>query len=209
MNHHIFISSITELQKDFKRQFLRICQYHQISSEKTYYASEHIICMLEYIKFFYQKEQMDDRTSKKALVFEMVDAYSGFRLPTIPMAHMFQHSPIEHLFYISLCSTMPQHIWNLSYIMPQKTVCNNKYHIDFALCDRKTGKVQIGIECDGFHIHYNTPKKVENNNMRDREIKRLEGFDIWHYSGSEIYHSSLALAQEFWKYVAITFYPDL
>mgnify|MGYP002286961849 CR=1 FL=1 len=85
---------------------------------------------------------------------------------------------IEHLFYISLCTTMPQHIWNLSYIMPQKTVCNNKYHIDFALCDRKTGKVQIGIECDGFHIHYNTPKKVENNNMRDREIKRLEGFDI-------------------------------
>mgnify|MGYP000358577346 CR=1 FL=1 len=138
MNHHIFISSITELQKDFKRQFLRICQYHQISSEKTYYASEHIICMLEYIKFFYQKEQMDDRTSKKALIFEMVDAYSDFRLPTIPMAHMFQHSPIEHLFYISLCSTMPQHIWNLSYIMPQKTVCNNKYHIDFALCDRKT-----------------------------------------------------------------------
>ncbi len=44
--------------------------------------------------------------------------------------------------------------------------------------------------------------------MRDREIKRLEGFDIWHYSGSEIYHSSLALAKEFWKYVAITFYPD-
>ena len=208
MNHHIFISSITELQKDFKRQFLRICQYLQISSEKTYYASEHIICMLEYIKFFYQKEQMADRTSKKALVFEMVDAYSGFRLPTIPMAYMFQHSPIEHLFYISLCSTMPQHIWNLSYIMPQKTVCNNKYYIDFALCDRKTGKVQIGIECDGFHIHYNTPQKVENNNMRDREIKRLEGFDIWHYSGSEIYHSSLALAKEFWKYVAITFYPD-
>lgn len=63
--------------------------------------------MLEYIKFFYQKEQMDDRTSKKALVFEMVNAYSGFRLPTIPMAHMFEHSPIEHLFYISLCSTMP------------------------------------------------------------------------------------------------------
>lgn len=92
--------------------------------------------------------------------------------------------------------------------MPQKTVCNNKYYIDFALCDRKTGKVQIGIECDGFHIHYNTPQKVENNNMRDREIKRLEGFDIWHYSGSEIYHSSLALAKEFWKYVAITFYPD-
>ena len=94
MNHHIFISSITELQKDFKRQFLRICQYHQISSEKTYYASEHIICMLEYIKFFYQKEQIDDRTSKKALVFEMVDAYSSLRLPTIPMACMFQHSPI-------------------------------------------------------------------------------------------------------------------
>ena len=74
--------------------------------------------------------------------------------------------------------------------------------------DGKTGKVKIGIECDGFHIHYNTPQKVEKNNIRDREIKKLEGFDIWHYSGSEIYHSSLTLAKEFWKYVAITFYPD-
>ncbi|MFR5068598.1 MAG: hypothetical protein ACLTE2_01195 [Eubacteriales bacterium] len=98
---------------------------------------------------------MDDRTSKKALVFEMVNAYSGFRLPNhayggiclsiVRMGHL--------LFTFHLCSTMPQHIWNLSYIMPQKTVCNNKYYIDFALCDRKTGKVQIGIECDGFHIH--------------------------------------------------------
>ncbi len=50
----------------------------------------------------------------------MVDAYSNFKLPTIPMAHIFQHSPIEHLFYISLCSTMPEYIWKLSYIMPQK-----------------------------------------------------------------------------------------
>lgn len=207
MHHHIFISSISELQQDFKKQFLRICQYHQINNEKVYYAYEHIACMLEFLKYFYQKEQIDDRTSKKALVFEMVDAYANLELPTLTKGDMFPHSPIEYLFYVSLCSTMPKQIWQVSYIMPQWEVCNNKYHIDFVLRDRKTGKVKIGIECDGFYMHHSSQYKVEKDNIRDREIKQTEGFDIWHYSGSEIYHGSLKLAQEFWKHVQVTFYP--
>ena len=101
----------------------------------------------------------------------MVNTYSGFRLPTIPMAHMFEHSPIEHLFYISIMQYNAAAHLEFSLYYAAKTVCNNKYYIDFALCDRKTGKVQIGIESDGFLFIIIHPQKVENNNMRDREIK--------------------------------------
>ena len=66
--------------------------------------------------------------------------------------------------------------------------------------------MKIGLECDGFYIHHNCRKKVEKDNKRDREIKQKEGFDIWRYSGSEIYHSSLKLAEEFWDYVEVSFY---
>lgn len=207
MNHQVFLSSLSELQQDFKKQFIRICQYHNVDSEKMYYACEHIACLLQFLKYFYQKEQLNDRTSKKALVFEMVDVYSNLKLPTMTVGDMFPHSPIEYLFYVSLCSTMPDHVWQHSYIMPQWKVCNNKYHIDFALRDRKTGHVKIGIECDGYDIHHNSQQKVEKDNKRDREIKQKEGFDIWHYSGSEIYHSSLKLAEEFWTHVEVMFYP--
>ncbi len=60
-------------------------------------------------------------------------------------------------------------------------------------------EVNIIVECDGFNYH-SDKEKFKNDRQRDRALKAL-GFDVWRFSGSEIYNDPVNTPHELAKYL--------
>lgn len=126
-------------------------------------------------------------------------------------------SPIEKILafafkliaYENECDTAPT-----LYIDSQKRiVANGKvYYADFVLNyedDNGTGYTfvpknpfKLIIECDGHDYHEKTKEQVRHNNERDYDLK-MAGYDVLHYSGSQIFNDPLKCAQEIYDYATM------
>ncbi len=59
---------------------------------------------------------------------------------------------------------------------------------------------EILVECDGHEFHEKTKAQVEYRNNRDLALKKA-GYDILHFSGSQIYKNPLKCADEILDYL--------
>lgn len=110
-------------------------------------------------------------------------------------------SPIEILFWFAF-ELMQYDIFgdSMMWLMPQFEVptAKHNYYVDFAV-DGVSG-LNIAIECDGHDFHEKTKEQVAHDNERDYNLK-MAGWDILHFSGSQIYNAPFKCARQTINYV--------
>lgn len=201
-----YVGVLEEIKIDIWKHITNISGYHNISIEKLYDANKKIDGMFDFLTRFYELDNANNKSGKKALVLDFVNNPIDQHLG--PMMDMFD-SPIEFLLYVALKNSMPDSIHKKAYLMPQAEICNGKYVIDIMLMNRCDpalengceGKPIVGIECDGYEYHYADSDKATDTAKRIREIDMNEGIKIFQYTGKEIYSDCTKLANQFWKYV--------
>lgn len=83
---------------------------------------------------------------------------------------------------------------------------DKKYRVDFLMeiVFKYNGKykniLKLIIECDGHDFHEKTKEQVIKDNKRDRDLKN-EGYEILHFSGSEIYNNTFNISKDIKKFI--------
>ena len=131
-------------------------------------------------------------------IFLFREVYS---LPSVEQINKCQ-SPIEiillcalefyELFFEANCiyDFKPQYEININ---------GNKRIMDIAVLVYDSDEILFFIECDGFEYHAKTKEQFEYTNKKDREV-RLSGYDIIHFTGTEIFNNPLKCACEVFDY---------
>ncbi len=156
------------------------------------------------------------------IIFEFLREYEAKPDIICPMLVNFPlyeidecESPIEKILAIALalCRFERDGLSNFNYIgqyfHPQVVIdCGErKYRVDF-LCDPggndddgiRYASYPVVIECDGHDYHEKTKKQVAYNNQRDYDLKN-NGYDILHFSGSQIVNDPFGCANNILDYM--------
>lgn len=204
-----------ELLKEIKNDFFEkyndvlLKQEQDIENEIKFYANDNLENLFDLIETFLSSE--GDKTTQQAVVLEIMNTALKNDIPF--SKECFFESPIEYLLFMALQKTMPYHISKQAYLLPQVEVCDKKYRLDFGLIKRSVSDnddekgLLIGIECDGYDVHYGTSHKAAKTAERIRNIKMSENIEVFQYTGKEIYANSVKLANEFWEYVEANLFP--
>lgn len=119
-------------------------------------------------------------------------------------------SPIEKLFYFAFSlyrfvkgnadREFEKYLCIESQYEIQRTT-GKKYFADFYLTHEymESEKHGLIIECDGHDFHEKTKQQVVYRNNRDLELKKM-GYDILHFSGSQIYQNPIKCASDVYNY---------
>ncbi len=67
-------------------------------------------------------------------------------------------------------------------------------------CLKPKKQLKLIIECDGHEFHEKTKEQVEHDNLRDYKL-RIAGYDVLHFSGSQINKDPLKCAEDIWNYI--------
>lgn len=59
---------------------------------------------------------------------------------------------------------------------------------------------EIIVECDGHEFHEKTKEQVIKNNNRDYDLK-TKGYEVLHFSGSEIFNTPMKCAEKVFEYI--------
>lgn len=123
-------------------------------------------------------------------------------------------SEIEKIFYAALLCYADPSITNdglrsrilINCIRSQvPLMCEHKYRADFYFCsddftfDGELESFELVIECDG-HDYHSSKEQIKHDNERDMELK-LAGYDVIHFSGSQIYNDPYKTAQSAINYI--------
>ena len=116
-------------------------------------------------------------------------------------------SPIEVIFLTAFMILKEEyfHSYNFCIHLQHKVYANeNTYRVDFLiLCSDKKqvcNEVKCVVECDGHDFHKLTKKQVVKDNERDFALKKI-GFDIIHFSGTQLYINAWKCAFEVLQYM--------
>jgi very-short-patch-repair endonuclease len=119
-------------------------------------------------------------------------------------------SPIEEIFNVAYDLKVGSEFYfprieALQLKNQAKIVANgNTYYADFLFdtsdCFTYEHDFKLVIECDGHEFHEKTKEQVERGNKRDLDLKK-EGYDILHFSGSQIYKDPIGCAEEVINYI--------
>ena len=115
-------------------------------------------------------------------------------------------SPIEKILLYGLME-YSDYLWIGYEYKPQQVIrVNGKRYIadilfdmDFYCVDKP---YKLVIECDGHDYHETTKEQVEKRNVRDMELKKA-GYDVLHYSGSQIFKNPYKCAKEITEYIMV------
>lgn len=121
-------------------------------------------------------------------------------------------SPIEVIYNFAFNILNFTYYKNTFNLEPQAPIeANGKdYKVDF-LFDSKENfqdfrvpekELKLVIECDGHDFHKATKQQVKHDNERDMNLK-LAGYDVLHFSGSQIYTDPWLCAEETIKYILL------
>lgn len=125
-------------------------------------------------------------------------------------------SPIEELFRFTFELMQTAHYAKgeqYYFLTPQEEIRANghTYYADFLFDTiyQDDGKgtfdnckrVKIIFECDGHDFHEKTKEQVARGNERDMNLK-LEGYEVIHFSGSQIYNDPIACASDAYKFIS-------
>lgn len=88
-----------------------------------------------------------------------------------------------------------------------KKSSGEKYVADFVFDASECSMTEDGfesykliIECDGHEFHEKTKEQVERGNIRNMELQEM-GYEILHFSGSQIYKNPYLCAIKTYKYI--------
>lgn len=121
-------------------------------------------------------------------------------------------SPIEQLLALEMADLKSylyssESIKILNYDNQVYIKCGNKkYRVDFLMeiafkyNNQYDDILKLVIECDGHDFHEKSKEQVIQDNERDRDLQE-EGYEILHFSGSEIYNDSLSCCAKILKYI--------
>lgn len=115
-------------------------------------------------------------------------------------------SPIETIYALAIYIVAsqlgyPELELFLPYQQEEIRVGNKKYIVDFLFDTSRVGGIyhdndyKLIVECDGHQFHEKTKEQVAYNNERDYNLKSV-GYDILHYSGSQIYKDPYGCAKK-------------
>lgn len=117
-------------------------------------------------------------------------------------------SPIEKIMYLALMIYWQINVTNGIgiQIIAQEEI--GKYRVDFHITayalvgfeKRKELSKELIIECDGHDFHEKTKEQVSKNNNRDYELKK-QGYEVLHFSGSEIFNKPMLCAGKVFNYI--------
>lgn len=136
------------------------------------------------------------------------DAYLPFMVSGF--CSEFCKSPIEMIFSMAFSTLSDGKVFEYNFVlMEQEFIQTNgeKYVVDF-LFDTEENKdfykfqnnLKLIIECDGHDYHKLTKKQVEYDNKRDHDLKFV-GYDILHFSGSQLYKEPWKCAETVYNYI--------
>lgn len=121
--------------------------------------------------------------------------------------YSYCESPIEELFALAMDFVYFTRVSSLEdefVLSPQVDIetNGNKYRVDFlienSIGDADDNKGLI-IECDGHDFHEKTKEQVRKGLQRDYDLK-MAGYDILHFSGSQIYSNPIECAVKAYDY---------
>ena len=129
-------------------------------------------------------------------------------------------SPIEremlHLLidiYYEIINSDINYIFKINEFSNQKSIKteNNTYRADFYFefsfiyQKKEIDNLKLIIECDGHEFHEKTKEQVIKNNQRDRDLQN-KGYEILHFSGSEILKNILQCREDIIKFIIGKYY---
>ena len=111
-------------------------------------------------------------------------------------------SPIEQILYMALNLKIGCNYFDVE---PQKEIIaesGKKYYADFAIYSTDEDSYYdsvLLVECDGQNFHEKTKAQIRRDNEREYDL-RMSGYDILHFSGSQIYADPFKCADEIIAY---------
>ena len=112
-------------------------------------------------------------------------------------------SPIEQILSMALSVYSNSRRFEFECQKEIRTKSGKHYFADFAMLfydeELDDFKIVVLVECDGHEFHEKTKAQVKNRNERDYDLK-MDGYDILHFSGSQIYEDPFACAKEIYDY---------
>lgn len=79
------------------------------------------------------------------------------------------------------------------------------FEFSFIYKEEEIDDLKLIIECDGHEFHEKTKEQVIKNNQRDRDLQN-KGYEILHFSGSEIYKDILQCREDIMKFIIGKYY---
>ncbi len=205
------IKIFDDIKNKFFENYDAVSKKQDVNDEMLYFSRNNLENLFELIKNFLSAE--GDKTTQQSIALEIM---TSSLINDIPISKEgFFESPIEYLLFTALQRTMPFHISQQAYLLPQVEVCNKKYRLDIGLIkrsfndDSEGNNVIIGIECDGYETHYGDKTKAAKTAKRIREIKMAESIEIFQYTGKEIFANAIELANKFWNYIEQNIFPPI
>lgn len=115
-------------------------------------------------------------------------------------------SPIETIFalaYDLMCFSKKTNI-NLQLSPQEEIIVGKTYKVDFLFDSEEVGVTglkpfKLVIECDGHNFH-SSKSQIKNDNEREMNLK-LAGYDVIHFSGSQIFNEPFECANTTIDYI--------
>lgn len=136
------------------------------------------------------------------------ESYNKFDVVEVLNLEMSEcESPIEIIFYLAyqLMEFSRKDVKkNISLLPQEEIILNNKYRVDFLYDSEQCGNTsckpcKLVIECDGHNFH-SSKKQIMHDNERDMDFKKA-GYEIIHFSGSQIFEDPFKCANETIDYI--------
>lgn len=131
------------------------------------------------------------------IFFRMREDENRFQIITTVISVLDEcESPIEQIFlltYLLMNADSPM----FGTLSTQVEIAD--YRVDF-LYEHEPANVRLVIECDGHEFHEKTKEQVVRNNERDFALKSM-GYDVLHFSGSQIYNNPLSVVGNVREYI--------
>ena len=148
-----------------------------------------------FFQFMFDKYDEPDQFINDFLSLYSIDCYEEIK------------SPIEQIFAFAYKYVLYREMGFpdmecFDYTSQKEIIANgNKYIVDFYYrFPSGNGSYDLIVECDGHEFHQKTKKQVEHDNNRDYDLKSC-GYDVIHFSGSQIYNDPVGCAYKVFNYI--------
>ena len=180
------------MMKSTKRRKHRIGELSALYFDKLPQRAKEIF-------FEYMGESFPSKSKDKSLFVEVM-----------ALDYESCQSPIEVIFNYAFDILVFDRDIAYLYLEPQYDIVanGNKYRADFYfdnnvileskhVCDNP---FRLIIECDGHEFHEKTKEQVKKNNNRNFDFQK-EGYEVLHFSGSQIYNEPFECANKTIDYI--------
>lgn len=141
------------------------------------------------------------RVSKNSIfdtMAEALDSYLEFISKCQSPIEKMLGAEIYRALTIARCPNIE--IRNILNVYPQREiVCgSDTYRVDFCFEYLLPTPYKLVVECDGHEFHEKTKEQAAKDKKRDRQLIQ-NGYNIVHFTGSEIYKSPPKCVNEIWE----------